>query len=174
MSSKKYILTILVFAVFCIPIFGEDELSYTSKYTNLTKDCKEDSSFATEGQDIPIICKGYGTYKVEIHSGEKSVRIGIFNGTDAAIPVAEQDLTFLDKERMLEWRFKNGKPFAIIFRIYGYKKDKHDQSVTHKKARTREILFVKGLRGFEHIRYEIETNQPNANQKARDWADGNS
>jgi hypothetical protein len=70
-----------------------------------------------------------------------------------SIPLGMAQINYdQEKDRKIEWRMANGKPFAVILRI----EDK---------------LYVKGLRGYEKIDYDIDAKTPDANQQARDMAD---
>ena len=71
------------------------------------------------------------------------------------------------KQKTAEWRLADGKPFALIIRMYEY--GGNDQCSTAGKI-TGESLVVKGLKGFEHIDETVKAG-PNANLKARELAD---
>jgi hypothetical protein len=60
----------------------------------------------------------------------------------------------------VEWRMANGKPFAIIARALA------------EHASTSTVIAVSGLQGYESINTKIDTKKANANQAARNYADG--
>ena len=62
----------------------------------------------------------------------------------------------------------NGKPFAVIMRVYEY--GGNDLCATGGKI-IGESLIVKGLKGYEQIDGTVDVKTPNANAKARDLAD---
>jgi hypothetical protein len=70
-------------------------------------------------------------------------------------------------QKTIEWRLANGKPFAVIMRVYEYAGN--DLCATNGKV-TKESLVVKGLKGFE-IEETVDAKTPNANLKAREVAD---
>jgi len=66
-------------------------------------------------------------------------------------------------------RMANGKPFAIIMRVYEYAGD--NECAMGGKI-TGESLMVMGLKGYEHINETVEVKgKPNPNLKARELAD---
>jgi hypothetical protein len=69
----------------------------------------------------------------------------------------------------IEWLVENGKPFAFIVRVSYYKDTNDEQTVFKAQNRIAEYLFVRGLKGFEALQYEVSvTNTPyNANEQAR-------
>jgi hypothetical protein len=72
------------------------------------------------------------------------------------------------KQKNVEWRLANGKPFAVIMRMYDYAGT--PECNTAGKI-TGSSLIVKGLKGFESIDQSVDGNTPNANVKARELAD---
>lgn len=72
------------------------------------------------------------------------------------------------KQKTVEWRLANGKPFAVIMRVYEYAGD--DLCSTNGKIKS-ESLMVQGLKGYEHLQESVDANKPNANVKAREVAD---
>jgi hypothetical protein len=72
------------------------------------------------------------------------------------------------KQKTVEWRLADGKPFAVIMRVYEYAGD--DMCSNGGKIKG-ESLMVQGLKGFEHIEESVDAKTPNANVKAREIAD---
>jgi hypothetical protein len=71
------------------------------------------------------------------------------------------------KQKTVEWRLADGKPFAVIIRMYDYGDDlcQGDNKVKG------ESLVVRGLKGFEQIEGAVDARTTNANAKARELAD---
>ncbi len=128
--------------------------NFTSVYTDLNKQCKAAFKKVGEGQDMPLNCKGYGGYKIYISYSAMYANLSAdtLDGKNS-IPLGMASINYdQEKGRKIEWRMANGKPFAVILRI----EDK---------------LYVKGLRGYETIDYDVDAKATNANQQARDMAD---
>ena len=144
---------------------------FTSAYTTLTK-CgsgmtkKEEKEAEANGSDIPTRCKGYGGYDVYIYYSACSSNFSLDKG-DENIPLGMQAVDW--KQKSVEWRMANGKPFAIIMRVYDYAGD--NECATGGKI-TSESLMIRGLKGYEHINETVPVKgNPSANVKARDIAD---
>jgi hypothetical protein len=143
---------------------------FSSGYTALTK-CgsgmtkKEEKEAAAQGSDIPTRCKGYGGYDVYIYYSACSSIFSLEKGEER-ISLGNQGVDW--KQKTVEWRLANGKPFAIIMRLYDYAGN--DQCATGGKI-TGESLIVKGLKGYEHIDGTVKATTPSANLKAREIAD---
>jgi hypothetical protein len=128
--------------------------NFSSVYTDLNKQCKAAFKKVGEGQDMPLNCKGYGGYKIYISYSAMYANLSAdtLDGKNS-IPLGMAQINYdQEKGRKIEWRMADGKPFAVILRI----EDK---------------LYVKGLRGYEKIDYDVDAKAPDANQQARDLAD---
>ena len=142
---------------------------FSSSYTSLTK-CgsgmtkKEEREAEKNGQDIPTRCKGYGGYDVYVYYSACSSHFSLTKGEEN-IPLGTQAIDW--KQKTVEWRMANGKPFAVILRVYEYAGD--DLCATNGKIKS-ESLMVQGLKGFE-ISETVDARTPNANVKARELAD---
>jgi hypothetical protein len=87
----------------------------------------------------------------------------------ASIPLTTQNLTYDQQGSKIEWRLADGKPFAVILRVFKYS-GKGQYPLQEKP--TGEVLLVKGLHGFEQIAYEVDVkSNANPNVKARMLAD---
>jgi len=143
---------------------------FSSRYTALTK-CgsgltkKEEKEAEEHGSDIPTRCKGFGGYDVYIYYSACSSIISL-DRADEVTPLATQAVDW--KQKTVEWRMANGKPFAVIMRVYEYAGD--DQCADGGKI-TGEYLMIKGLKGYEHIDETVKKGTPNPNLKARQLAD---
>jgi hypothetical protein len=144
---------------------------FSSAYTDLRK-CgsgmtkKEEKEAEAQGSDIPIRCKGFGGYDVYVYFSACTAEITLEKGQER-IHLSSQAVNF--KQKIVEWCLANGKPFAVILRVYEYSGD--DQCVVGGKI-TGESLVVKGLKGYEQIDQEVKVKgTPNPNVKAREIAD---
>lgn len=151
---------------------------FTSLYTNLKTDChdaiKLKKGEELQGDDMPLKCRGYGGYEINISYSASSSQFTISRvgkPDEDVVASAMQPLDY-DLKRKVEWRFANGKPFAVIYRIDLTKGDSSDAiGMWSKQNKTGESLVVKGLKGFEHIDFEVDAKNANANVKAREMAD---
>lgn len=143
---------------------------FSSNYTALTK-CgsgmtkKEEREAEKNGSDIPTLCKGYDGYNVYIYYSACASFFSITKGEES-ISLGTQTVDW--KQKSVEWRMANGKPFAVIMRVYEYEGD--DLCSSNGKIKG-ESLLVQGLKGFEHIEQSVDARTPNANLKARELAD---
>ena len=150
---------------------------FTSLYTNLKTDCRGALTVKKaeeSGQDMPLKCKGYGGYEINIgYSATSSqFRINRVGKPDEDAVTSTMQPIDYDLKRKVEWRFANGKPFAVIYRIDLTKSDSSDpMGMWSKENKTGEHLVIKGLKGFEHIDFEVEAKTADANVKAREMAD---
>ena len=145
--------------------------TFSSGYTALTK-CgsgmtkKEEKEAEEHGSDIPTRCKGYGGYDVYISYSACASNFSLDKG-DESIPLGMQAVDW--KQKTVEWRLANGKPFAVIMRVYEYK-GTNECAMAGKIVG--ESLIVKGLKGYEHIDGTVNVNgTANPNVKAREIAD---
>ena len=126
---------------------------------------KEEKEAAEHGSDIPTRCKGYGGYSVYIYYSACSSNFSLERGEEN-ISLGMQAIDW--KQKTVEWRMANGKPFAIIMRSYEYAGN--EQCATAGKV-SKETLIVRGLKGFEQINETVDAGAPTANVKARELAD---
>jgi hypothetical protein len=153
---------------------------YTQVYSRNPKDCKDvDSNTVSEGEDVPQLCKGYGGYWLYRTSAVYRVKLAIQDGSrkfDVPVVAAENHQArvledscvkkFGDK---IEWLMMDGKPFAFILRVSYFKDTQDEQTVFQPQNRAGEFLFVRGLKGYERLGYEVSTLNSafNANEQAR-------
>ena len=143
---------------------------FSSAYTTLTK-CgsgmtkKEEREAEKNGSDIPTRCKGYGGYDVYIYYSACSSIFTLAKG-DESISLGMQAVNW--KQKTVEWRLANGKPFAVIMRVYDYAGD--DLCASNGKI-TGSSLIVKGLKGYDIDETVDAKSTPNPNAKARELAD---
>ena len=177
---RKIVFTFLLCILSTLALTAHDygaETRFSSNFTDLTKDCKDAFEEVEEGQDMPLRCRGYGGYYIDIgYSAFAShIRINTIN-VDDGIYLATESLNYSDKKgNKIEWRFANGKPFAVILKISKYNdKVLNDLGETpyQKKYKTGESLIIKGLKGYEHIDFEVNfKTTTDAITKARKLAD---
>ena len=152
--------------------------SFTSVYTDMKRDCrtlKEPAAEAEESGDPAGACKGFGGHRIFIiHSAwSASYSIEKLKSQDESITLGTDYSSYGAKGKRVEWRMANGKPFAVIMRIGKYKERTDGENPYTDENRTGSRLVVKGLKGWEHIDFEVDGANPNANMKARAMADQN-
>jgi len=149
---------------------------FSSQYTDLKTGCREAIKLKKGEEfngDMPLKCRGYGGYEIDVGYSAMSSQFSIKHlASDEDVVVSSMQPLDYDLKRKVEWRFANGKPFAVIFRIDVTKGSSADGiDMWSKENKTGEALVVKGLKGFEHIDFEVDAKTPNANAKAREMAD---
>lgn len=176
---RKIVFALMLFSLCTFAFTAHDygaEVRFSSIFTDLTKDCENAFTEVGEGQDMPLKCKGYGGYYIYIsYSAFAShITINTINGNDS-IDLATESLNYSDKKgNKIEWRLANGKPFAVILKISKYNEKVQDlgENPYHKKYKTGESLIIKGLKGYEHIDFEVNfKDTTDAITKARKLAD---
>jgi hypothetical protein len=146
------------------PVFSSRYTALTKCVSGLTK--KEEREAEQHGSDIPTRCKGPGGYDINISYSACTSEFSVDKGEES-IPFATQSVAW--KQKTVEWRLANGKPFAIIMRAYEYAANEY--CAIGDKI-TGEFLIVKGLKGYEQIDEKVSVKgTPNPNAKARAIAD---
>ena len=152
-------------------VTAQDTTKFSSEYTSLTK-CgsgmtkKEEQEAEKNGSDIPTRCKGPGGYDIYIYYSACASHFTAVKGEES-ISLAMQTVNW--KQKTVEWRMANGKPFAVIMRVFEY--GGTDLCTTDGKV-IGESLLVMGLKGYEHIDEKVDVKAtPNPNVKAREIAD---
>ncbi|MCP3141865.1 hypothetical protein [Pyxidicoccus xibeiensis] len=169
---KRFVLPALCLA-FASPARAQ---GITHEYTELstcTRPPSEDADEAPEGSDAPIYCLGPGgTYTLSESYSAYDIQRDVSLTDDAARfsvdlrPKAECPVARYGPK--LEWRLKDGKPFAVIQRVTCYALD---EALYAPGKRLGEYLVVKGLKGYESIDGEVPVKTKGANDKARAIAD---
>jgi hypothetical protein len=147
---------------------------FSSAYTDLKTQCKAVAGRGMEGEDTPLRCGGFGGYEVRIDFSAASSHLRLQakgGGAEDSVELAQQPLDY-DSKRKIEWRLAGGKPFAVIFRVDRPKDGLDPSEMWRPENRAGESLLVKGLKGYEQIDFEVAASTPNANEKARELADG--
>ena len=148
------------------------ELGFMSKYTKLGTDCETPKGQGDNGGHVSTYCKGFDNYRVHIYDTAKSMEITVESEVARKnVSLASQSLGFDINSKQIEWRFKDGKPFAVIMRADVYRLGS-DGLISYPVRKTGEMLVVKGLPGFEQIDYKVNARtNGNGNQEARRLAD---
>ncbi|MEL7691839.1 hypothetical protein [Citromicrobium bathyomarinum] len=134
---------------------------YTSSYTKLDLDkCRVLDKSTGEGSWIEFRCPGLQDIPLFVSEGDGrfDVDAGIKNGDFATISA------FNEIGDTIEWRLRDGKPFAVIFRY---------RDVSMESA-PRSVLAVEtiGSDGVPGCRVaQIDGSTSSANQRAREIAD---
>ena len=153
------------------PATGSDETSigeqtraekgYTSSYTKLDLDkCRVLDKSTGEGSWIEFRCEGLQDIPLFVSEGDGrfDVDAGIKNGDFATIGA------FNELGDTIEWRLRDGKPFAVIFRYSDVTMGSGDRSVLAVETIGRD-----GVPGCRVAQIDGSTSR--ANRRAREIAD---
>lgn len=151
------------------------KINFSSVYTNIDYDkCLEIGEFdPQEPRDLPLICEGYGQYKIYVSTHNRNTAYISKNVTKNNVPDDAASFVIEQKARrpIIEWRLANGVPFACIVRLEG------DAKIFPEIANENDVvnyLVIKNLPGFKSFTDSIDANKVrNANQSARQKADAN-
>lgn len=149
---------------------SEPNVGFFSDYTELSRGCKTPKT--SEGGHSSTFCDGPQGFRVHMFDSAKNMNI-VIESTESRANVSfpPQSLDFPAKGQVIEWRFKNGVPFAAILRGNTYKKG-DDGTIKYPVEKTGEFLYVRGLPGFEAISGKINPRTTKfANREARKLAD---
>ena len=148
-----------------------DEVEFTSKFTNLGTQCKTPKGQGDNGGHISTYCEGYNGYRIHIFDTARSMEIAV-ESTDKreSVTIASQSLGFDINNRQVEWRFRDGIPFAIIMRVDEYRMGS-DGTIRYPIRKTGEYLYIKGLPGYKFDRKINTRTTRNANEEAKRLAD---
>lgn len=148
--------------------------NFTSVYTDLKRDCKAkpEPKGAETGSDPLVICKSVGGYRISIGYSAMDAGISIESLKDKDDSI-NLDVVCSNFGGKVEWRLANGKPFAVIIRLGKYKDRSNSDNPCAEANRLGSTLVVKGMKGWQHINFEVDGATPNANVIAREKADQN-
>ncbi|MBU4230955.1 MAG: hypothetical protein KJ822_04955 [Proteobacteria bacterium] len=95
---RKIVFTLLLAILSTLALTAHDygaETRFSSNFTDLTKDCKDAFKEVGEGQDMPLNCRGYGGYYINIdYSAFAShITINTINGNDG-IDLATESINY--------------------------------------------------------------------------------
>lgn len=182
-SKMKIIYQLMLVSLFIIfitaagyfPANGASQV-FSSTYSDTEgKNCQMayKPSKKEEGADIPQTCRGVGGYK--LHKGFSAIAAYIsVQGPDGfSLELTKDGEKLVVHGKKIEWRLADGKPFACIIRVFCYTGDSDDDgNYLADRFKTGEFLLVRGLRGFEHIKHEVDARgAKNANVMAQYLAD---
>ncbi len=174
MRKLFILLTLTLGFVFTV---NAQKAKMSSVYTNMQTDCKAESK--SVGDEVPFICKAVGGFRVRIiPAGAWAETVEIVNAkgeTVASLGIVGYGYTAV-KNRKIEWRMANGKPFAVILRVNTYDEAKANEvgdSPFLAKYKTGEKLLIRGLTGYSQIDFEIDGKDKSSNLKAQKKADEN-
>ena len=173
MSKLFILLTLLLSFIFTA---NAQVAKMTSVYTNTQTDCKAEEK--SEGDEVPFICKEVGGFRLRIiPAGAQAETLEIVDKQGETVAsLGNVGYGYTSSKRMLEWRMANGKPFAVIFRVFTYDEQKATDAGDNPylpKYKTGEKLFVRGLTGYSQIDFEVDGKDKTANAKAQGLADSN-
>jgi hypothetical protein len=182
--AKPYMATpVSLLLVLCLTSFVAAQLkpaanaNFTSVYTDIKHDCKAlPQPKGTEtGSDPETVCKAVGEYRIAIgySAWGASLAAESLKNRNKATVLGTDYGGYGAKGEKIEWRLANNKPFAVIMRISKYKETNDGGNPVAEENRTGSRLVIKGLKGWEHINFEVDGATPNANLKARQMADQN-
>lgn len=151
-----------------------DPISFSSQYTNQEDSClwgEQITGIEPRGDDYRV-CRGLNGYEVYEYYTAYGSPIKILQNDSIGyklhlLPLKECVMCVYGK--MLEWRFADGEPFAVICRIKCYS---HPDSGEDESEHA-EYLIVRGLQGYDIEEEDIDVRKtPRANEAARKYADG--
>jgi hypothetical protein len=176
---SRVLLFLLLVLIVSYPVSAQNTAAqpkFSSAFTDLGKECKNAFKRVGEGQDMPLKCKGYGQYYMYIYYSAFASHISIkTNNGDDFIYLSPEKIEFSDqKNNKIEWRLADGKPFAVILKVSRYddKAQDNGENPYQDKYKIGELFIIKGLKGYEHINFEVDAQTtPEAITKARELAD---
>ncbi len=144
----------------------KSSVKFSSVYTDFEKDCIYEIG---ESSHVATDCKSVGEYQLKYFDSANALHFRVEKvGDEESIELATQSFGYVTKPGKIEWRLADGKPFAIIMRIYLHKIS--DEGYFGDVIG--EELMVKGLKGFEYINHNIDARKTrNANEEVRKFAD---
>ena len=171
-STKDYKKGAKIMSVIVQGDGSEKNIGFFSDYTNLETQCETPAGQGEEGGHVSTYCDGPEGFRIHIYDTAKTMEITV-SSTDSrnVVSVMRESLGFTTKDKKMEWRFKNGAPFAVIMR--GRKYENGDDGLIKYPAKVvGEYLFVRGLPGFESINADVNVATTRlANEEARKIAD---
>lgn len=173
----------LLFVAAVVPVVAQEKAKsktgarpeFTSVYTDMQRDCEQvkDAEAEELGSDPPKMCKGFGGYRISVgySAWGASLAAERVSNPDEHVLLGEDYGGYGARGERAEWRLAEGKPFAVIVRFGKYGEPGDDGNPFANRTGSR--LVVKGLKGWEHIAFEVDGSAANANEKARRMADEN-
>jgi hypothetical protein len=138
----------------------------TSLYSDLDlKQCRQLALFEDEGDGGEWSCPGITDYDVRVWEGDLRSYVGFGKGAPAHCTSMQTFGAFNSLGPRVEWRMKDGKPFATILRWF-------TETNTDGNQEKQNWLVVTKLADKDacHIAY-VDTKYADANEVARQRAD---
>lgn len=165
-TTKRYVPSAYIFNILISKNGDNSETVFTSFYTDLNKDCKTDEP--DEGSHVSTFCKGPGNYRIMYFDSATTLEFyAQTKDGENSVHLASQSLSYPEENSKIEWRLADGKPFAVIMRVYEY--ETKDGLISYPAKKVSEKLIIKGLEGFERI--DFKESGKGENFRARDIAD---
>jgi len=166
-KTNRYAADAYVFSIGVYEVIKDS--GFSSVYTDLGKDCKQ-QKMGEDAQHGSTMCTGPGGWRLHIFDSATTLEFNLEKGDDS-VRIASQALSYPVKAAKLEWRLKDGQPFAAILRTYQYERGA-DGLFKYPAKTTGEFLTVKGLTGHPEIDYSVNARENrDANDRARTLAD---
>ena len=159
----------------------DSETAYSPVHNVDSKQCKKDKDEnLSEGDEFQKVCKGFGGYELvlsgfdyrvkhEIRTSDFSVMLFPLEDAEAG-KYTRADLYDQKLGDKIEWRLdEDGKPYAAIVRVMFYKNTGSAKTFSNPKNKVAEFLFVRGLKGYEDLKEDLQTTGTayNPNEQAR-------
>jgi hypothetical protein len=159
--------------IMTVNVIGGDDASlghsvkFSSEYTDLKTSCK--TVGGNEGGHTSTFCKGPAGYQIHFFDSATTLEFNAENEEENfQTRLASEALDYTSRNSKVEWRLADGKPFAVMMRVFTYPAG---GEFPKQGKPTGSFLVVKGLKGFETIDGKMDATTANANEKARELAD---
>lgn len=178
--STRNALAVSLLLLFCAPADPAQKRSspsFKSLYTDMKRDCRtlKGPEGAGERGDPAGTCEGFGGYRIFVSHSAWSAHYSVekLGAPGESVALGTDYSGYGSKGEKVEWRTAKGLPFAVIMRVGKYKERADGENPYTDDNRDGSTLVVKGLKGWEHIDFEVDGATPNANARARLLADQN-
>lgn len=149
------------------------QAGYDSVYTDFAPEdpklCTDQSDPAAEGEpegSVVFDCKGHDGYTVTFAEGDLRSFMSYWRQDSETCSLRQTFSGFNSVGKKIEWRLKDGKPFATIFR-WSVSYDPEDST---KQKQWLVVTKIGDDANSCHVGY-VEGGYPKANEKARWLAD---
>ncbi len=146
-----------------------DTSLYTPVFALASKECKDNEAGMSEGDDFAKTCRGYGGYRLLLTGMDYRINYAIANParnfevylfpleTGEASRYERADQYDSKPGSRIEWLLAGGKPFAVAVRMAFYKNIGSAKTFANPKNKAAEFVFVRGLAGYEDIKFDVPT-----------------
>lgn len=158
-----------VCAVAQAPAARRDTSLYTPVYGLNAKECKDDEASMSEGDDFAKTCRGYGGYRLRLTGMDYRINYAIAHPARGFVvylfPLETGEASRYERADQydskpgsrVEWLLASGKPFAVAVRMAFYKNTGSARTFANPKNKAAEFVFVRGLAGYEDIKFDVPT-----------------